>query len=183
MSSDETGQMSAVETGQISAAETGQMSSPNRNLSAPNRDLSVPNRNLFVPNRNLSVPNRNLSVPNRKLFVPNRNLSVPNRNLAVPNRNLSVPNRDLPCLNMSEVSTVAISHCSSLRKSVRPQIDENGPKWVQNGRQVLRIGPPASPGHFLASGTGPAAQNHQNVSQTPDQPPPGGPRADFGNPP
>ena len=30
----------------------------------------------------------------------------------------------------------------------------------------------ASPGHFLASGTGPAAQNGQNRAQTPDQPPP-----------
>ena len=75
-------------------------------------------------------------------------------------------------VQVSEVSTVAISQCSSLRKSVRPQIDENGPKWVQNGRQVVRIGPLASPGHFLASGTGPAAQNRQNIAQTPDQPPP-----------
>ena len=49
---------------------------------------------------------------------------------------------------------------------------KNGPKWVQNGRQDLRIGPLASPGHFLASGTGPAAQNRQNIAQTPDQPPP-----------
>ena len=46
------------------------------------------------------------------------------------------------------------------------QINENDPKWVQNGRQVLRIGPQASPGHFLASGTGPAAQNRQNRPQT-----------------
>ena len=52
------------------------------------------------------------------------------------------------------------------------QLDENGPKWVQNGRQVVRIGPRASPGHFLASGIGPAAQNRQNIAQTPDQPPP-----------
>ena len=35
---------------------------------------------------------------------------------------------------------------------------ENGPKWVQNGRQVLRIDPRACRGHCLASGTGPAAQ-------------------------
>ena len=35
---------------------------------------------------------------------------------------------------------------------------ENGPKWVQNGRQGLRIGLRACRGHFLASGTGPAAQ-------------------------
>ena len=37
-------------------------------------------------------------------------------------------------------------------------MDENAPKWVQNGRQVLRIDPRACRGHFLASGTGPAAQ-------------------------
>ena len=46
------------------------------------------------------------------------------------------------------------------------------PKWVQNGRQVLRIDPRTCRGHFLASGTGPAAQNRQNISQTPDQAPP-----------
>ena len=90
-------------------------------------------------------------------------------------------------------STVAMSQCSSLRglncgnvtmfKSQKSQlfnsqigglalIDENGPKWVQNGRQVLRIGPRASPGHFLGSGTDPAAQSRQNIAQTPDQPPP-----------
>ena len=51
-------------------------------------------------------------------------------------------------------------------------MDENDTKWVQNGRQVLRIGPPASPDHFLAFGTGPAAQNRQNRTQTPNQPPP-----------
>ena len=39
-----------------------------------------------------------------------------------------------------------------------PQIGEHGPKWVQNGRQVLRIGPREYPSHFLASGTGPADQ-------------------------
>ena len=62
-------------------------------------------------------------------------------------------------VEVSEVSTVPISQCSSLRKSVRPQIIKNGSKWVQNGRQDLRIGPRACHGHFLASGTGPAAKN------------------------
>ena len=38
------------------------------------------------------------------------------------------------------------------------EIDENGPKWVQNGSQVLRIDPQACRGHFLTSGAGPAAQ-------------------------
>ena len=36
---------------------------------------------------------------------------------------------------------------------------KNGPNWVENGRQDLRIGPQASHSHFQASGTGPAAQN------------------------
>ena len=62
-------------------------------------------------------------------------------------------------IDVSEISIVAISQCSSLRKSVRPQIDENGPKWLQNGRQVVRIDPPACRGHFQASGTTPAAKN------------------------
>ena len=47
----------------------------------------------------------------------------------------------------------------------KSQIDENGPKWVQNGRQAMRIDPWACRGHFLASGTGPAAQNHQFVGK------------------
>ena len=36
----------------------------------------------------------------------------------------------------------------------------------------MRIGPRESPGHFLASGMGPAAEIHQEIPQTPDQPPP-----------
>ena len=52
------------------------------------------------------------------------------------------------------------------------EIGENGPKWVQNGRQILRIDPQACRGHFLASGTGPAAQNRHNISLSPDQLPP-----------
>ena len=53
-------------------------------------------------------------------------------------------------------------------------IGGNDSKCVQNGRQGLRIDTQACRGHFLASGTGPAAQNRQNIAQTPDQPPPGG---------
>ena len=88
-------------------------------------------------------------------------------------------------VEVSEVSSGPMSQCSSLRSlncgnvtMFKSQIGdlaligENGPKWVQNGRQVLRIDPRASPGHFLASRTGPTAQIHENISQTPDQPPP-----------
>ena len=53
------------------------------------------------------------------------------------------------------------------QKRGRAQNHQNGLKWVQNGRQVLRIGPLASPGHFLASGTGPAAQNLPKQAQKP----------------
>ena len=72
-------------------------------------------------------------------------------------------------VDVSEVSIVAMSQCSSLRKSVRPQIDENDPKWVQNGRQDLRIGPQACRGHFLAFGTGPAGRRRR-VGVLPPQP-------------
>ena len=41
----------------------------------------------------------------------------------------------------------------------RAQNHQNGPKWVENGRQVLRIGPQASHGRSQAFGTGPAAEN------------------------
>ena len=75
-------------------------------------------------------------------------------------------------VDVSEVSIVAMSQCSSLRWSVWPQIGENAPKWVQNGRQVMRLDPWACRGHFLASWTGPVPPNRQNIVQTPDQPPP-----------
>ena len=56
-------------------------------------------------------------------------------------------------VQVSEVSTVQVADRRSGPKSTKT------PKWVQNGRQVLRIDPRACHGHFLASGTGPAAQN------------------------
>ena len=68
-----------------------------------------------------------------------------------------------------QVSDVSIVQVADRRSG--PKIGENGPKWLQNGRD-LRIGPCESPSHFLASGTGPVAQNRQNRAQTPDQPPP-----------
>ena len=51
------------------------------------------------------------------------------------------------------------------RQILNPQIRgpaqnyQNGSKWVQNGRQVLRIGPHESHGHSGAFGIGPAAEN------------------------
>ena len=50
----------------------------------------------------------------------------------------------------------------------------NGPKWVQNRRQVMRIDPRACRGHFLASGTGPAAQNPPKYSPNSRSTAPGG---------
>ena len=47
--------------------------------------------------------------------------------------------------------------CHNVQVSDRPPLIR--PKWVQNGRQVVRIDPRASCGHFLASGTGLAAKN------------------------
>ena len=38
------------------------------------------------------------------------------------------------------------------------------PKWVENGRQDLRIYPHECPGHFQASGALPAAPNPQKYS-------------------
>ena len=109
---------------------------------------------------------------------------------AVETRQMSSVARADICLvathnvEVSEVSSGPMSQCSSLRrlnygnitmfKSQIGGLALNRRKWVQNGRQVLRIGAPASPGHLLPSGTDPAAQNRQNITQTPDQPPPGG---------
>ena len=45
----------------------------------------------------------------------------------------------------------------------RAQNHQNGLKWVQNGRQVLRIGPHESHGRSGASGTGPAAGNPAKI--------------------
>ena len=44
-----------------------------------------------------------------------------------------------------------------------PQIGENDPKWVQNGRQVLRIGPCESYGCSGAFGTGLPLHNFWGV--------------------
>ena len=41
----------------------------------------------------------------------------------------------------------------------RAQNHQNGPKWVENGRQVLRIDPQASHDHSQGFGTSPAAKN------------------------
>ena len=40
----------------------------------------------------------------------------------------------------------------------RAQNHPNGPKWVEHGRQVLRIGPNESHGRSTAFGTGPVAK-------------------------
>ena len=88
---------------------------------------------------------------------------------AVETRQMSSVARTDICLvsthnvDVSEVSIVAISQCSTLRKLVRPQIAQNAPKWVQNGRQVLRIGPNESYGRSGAFGTGPAAKNPTQI--------------------
>ena len=55
-------------------------------------------------------------------------------------------------VDVSEVSTVQVSDKRSAPKST---------KIARNGSRM--VGPEASPGHFLASGTGPAAQNPRKV--------------------
>ena len=91
---------------------------------------------------------------------------------AVETRHMSSVGKTHICLvsthtaGVSEVSTVQVSDRRPGPKSTKMV------RRVQNRRQVLRIHPRACRGHFLASGTGPAAQNPQNVAQTPDQPPP-----------
>ena len=62
-------------------------------------------------------------------------------------------------------------------KSQMGRLALNGRKWPemgQNGRQVLRIDPLACHGHFLASGTGPAAQNPPKYSPNSRSTAPGG---------
>ena len=51
---------------------------------------------------------------------------------------------------------------------------ENGPKWVQNGRQVLRIHPNESHRASEASATSPAAQNNTKMGRNPEIGHPGG---------
>ena len=86
-------------------------------------------------------------------------------------------------VDVSEVSTIPMlmSQKSQLWQCHNVQVADrrSGPKsakMARNGSRVvarsLESVPPASPGHFLASGTGPAAKNRQNIAQTPDQPPP-----------
>ena len=70
---------------------------------------------------------------------------------------------------MSAVKTRQMLKCQIWGLALNHQ---NGPKWFQNGRQVMRIGHCESPGHFLASRTGPAGPNRKNIAQTLDQPPP-----------
>ena len=65
---------------------------------------------------------------------------------------------------MSAVETEQMSAVETrqmLKSQIRGQAQnhQNGPKWVENGRQAARIGPQASHGRSQAFGTGPAAQN------------------------
>ena len=70
-------------------------------------------------------------------------------------------------VDVSEVSTGQVSDKPFGPKSTK--MFRNGFRMVA---RFVRIGPQASPGHFLTSGPGPAAQNRQNIAQTPDQPHP-----------
>ena len=53
----------------------------------------------------------------------------------------------------------AVATRQMLKSQIRgwAQNHQNGPKWVENGRQAPRIGPQASHGRSQAFGTGPAA--------------------------
>ena len=48
----------------------------------------------------------------------------------------------------------------------RAQNHQNGPKWVENGRQASRIHPGGSHGRSRAFGTGPAAKNPAKSSRS-----------------
>ena len=149
MSSVKTGRTSAVETGQMSAAETGQMSSVARTniCLVSTHNVEVSEASTVAMSQCSSL--RGLSCGNVTLFKYQKSQLWQCHNVQV-----------------SEVSTVQVADKRSGPKSTK--MARNG------GRQVLRIGPRASPGRFLASGTGPAARNRQNRAQTPDQPPPSG---------
>ena len=96
---------------------------------------------------------------------------------AEPRQMCSVARTDIclfSILNV-QVSEVSLSQYHNVQVSDRrsgPTSAKNCPKWVQNGRQVLRIDPCESPSHFIASRTGFAPKIRQNVAQTLDQPPP-----------
>ena len=57
-----------------------------------------------------------------------------------------------------QMSAVETRQMSKSQIRGRAQNHKNDPKWVENGRQVLRIGSDASHGRSQASGTGPVAQ-------------------------
>ena len=56
----------------------------------------------------------------------------------------------------------------------RGQNHQNGPKWVENGRQASRIGPDASLGRSTAFGTGLEAENLRKYTKKSRSTAPGG---------
>ena len=58
-----------------------------------------------------------------------------------------------------QMSAVETRQMSTSQIRARPQSHPNGPKWLENGRQVLRIDPQASHDRSQNIGTSPAAKN------------------------
>ena len=58
-----------------------------------------------------------------------------------------------------QMSAVETRQMSTSQIRAQAQNHQNGPKWVENGRQVLRIDPQASHDRSQAFGTSPAAKN------------------------
>ena len=77
------------------------------------------------------------------------------------------PDRQMSAVETGQMSSVETGQMSAVetRQMFKSQIrgraqnHQNGPKWVQNGRQASRIHPNESYGHFRAFGTSPAAKN------------------------
>ena len=70
-------------------------------------------------------------------------------------------------VEVSEVSTTPMKQWRSLRECIGPKIIKNDPKWVENGRWDLRIGPRQS---HISKPPIPRQKIPQNRTQTPKQP-------------
>ena len=71
----------------------------------------------------------------------------------------SVETGQMSAVETGQMSAVETRQMLKSQIRGRAQNYQNGPKWVENGRQASRISPEASHGRSQAFGMGPAAQN------------------------
>ena len=166
MSAVETGQMSAAETGQTSAVETRQMLKSQIRGQAQNHQngpKSVENGRQVLrigPNESHGCSGACGTGPAAKNPANMRK----NRLFGISRWGHSL--RTLTKLRRCQCQRPRLQTTSALMLFQRIRgWAENSMKWVENGRQDLRIGPNASYGRSGAFGTGPVAKNvgHKNL--------------------